>query len=71
VAIEIRVDPDRCAGAMRCVYVAPDMFEIGADGVAVVVDPAALPEAEAVAVATQCPNDAIVVDRDGERIVGG
>jgi ferredoxin len=55
---------------MRCIYLAPAMFEPGADGVAVVVDPAARPEAEAVAVAAECPNDAIVVVRDGKTIVG-
>jgi ferredoxin len=71
VAIEIRVDEGRCASAMRCVYLAPDLFELDRRGVAQVRDPHALPDDEAIAVARQCPNDAIVVVRDGEIVVGG
>ena len=71
MAIDIRVDEGRCASAMRCVYLAPDLFELDERGVARVRDPHALPDDDAIAVAAQCPNDAIVVVRDGQTVVGG
>jgi ferredoxin len=70
MSFEIRVDEGLCMRAMRCTYLAPEMFEINAEGVSYVKDPAALPEDKAIAVAEQCPNVAIVVVRDGETIVG-
>ena len=70
MAFEIRVDEGLCMRAMRCTYLAPAMFEIDERGISYVKDPSALPEDEAIAVAEQCPNVAIVVVRDGETIVG-
>jgi len=69
--LEVEVDPGLCIGAQRCVYLAPDIFEMGEDGFATVkpLSGAELDE-KIIQVARQCPNYAILVRRDGEVIVG-
>ena len=71
MALEVTVDAGLCLGAQRCLYLAPKVFELNAAGQAEVVDPAAIPEADLVRIAEQCPNFAITVSRDGEVFVGG
>lgn len=68
--LEVRVDDGLCLGAQRCVYLAPAVFALNDVGQAEVLDPAALPEEDLIAVARQCPNFAITVIRDGTVIVG-
>lgn len=70
MSLEVSVDPGLCMSAQRCVFLAPTIFALGDDGVAVVLDPATRAEAEVVEVARQCPNFAITVVRDGEVLVG-
>ncbi len=61
----VAVDPERCVGSGTCEFWAPEVFAVGADGVAVVVgDPA--PHADAVAQARDgCPTEAITVGGEG------
>ena len=68
--IEVRVDPGACMGAQRCVYLAPEVFRLGNDGVAEAFDPGAVTEERLVDAARQCPNSAIRVVRDGVVLVG-
>lgn len=68
-AYEVRVDADLCMGARRCVYLRPDVFDVGADGTAYVKDGALLGEA-VVDAARACPNFAIEVRRGQELVVG-
>lgn len=70
MALEVTVDEGLCLGAQRCIYLAPRVFELNAAGQAEVLDPAAVSEADVMAVARQCPNFAITVIRDGEVLVG-
>jgi len=71
MGLEVTVDDGLCLGAQRCAYLAPQVFELNGSGQAEVVDKMALPEAELLEVARQCPNFAITVVRDGEVLVGG
>lgn len=71
MSLEVRVDEGLCLGAQRCVYLAPAAFALNDAGQAEVLDPAALPEDDMIAIAGRCPNVAITVLRDGEVIVGG
>jgi ferredoxin len=71
MALEVEVDPGLCIGAQRCVYLAPEIFEMGEDGFAHVrAGSGADLDEKVIQVARQCPNYAILVRRDGEVIVG-
>lgn len=66
--LEIRIDPEVCMGSGNCQFWAPGVFDLGEDGIAVVVDPAGEPEEKVVLAARGCPTGAITVYRDGEPI---
>ena len=62
--MKITVDRDRCVGSAYCLRIAPATFDVGDDGIAVVLDTdvtgaqaAAAREAEA-----DCPSTAISID---------
>jgi ferredoxin len=62
--MKITVDRDRCVGSAYCLRIAPATFDVGDDGIAVVLDAgvtgaqaAAAREAEA-----DCPSMAIAID---------
>jgi ferredoxin len=62
--MKITVDRDRCVGSAYCLRIAPATFDVGDDGIAVVLDAdvtgaqaAAAREAEA-----DCPSMAISID---------
>ena len=62
--MKITVDPDKCVGSAYCQRIAPATFDLGDDGIAVVLDAdvtgpqaAAAREAEA-----DCPSMAISVE---------
>ena len=61
-AIRIVVDRERCMGSGNCLYWAPGTFDLGDDGVAVVIDPSGK-DADRIAVAAEgCPTRAISLD---------
>jgi len=71
MSLEVEVDPGLCIGAQRCIYLAPDIFEMGEEGFAHVKAAGGdTVEETVIQVARQCPNYAILVRRDGEVIVG-
>jgi ferredoxin len=65
VAIEIVIDRETCMGSGNCSFLAPGVFELGDDGVAVVKDPDGEPEARVVLAAEGCPTQSITVRKDG------
>lgn len=54
----IAVDRERCVGSGTCEMLAPDVFEVGDDGVVAVLRPAAEDDAVLDAV-QQCPTQAL------------
>jgi ferredoxin len=62
-ALNVHVDPRRCEGHGLCIELAPDLFDINDDDLAIVVDE--LPEekhaASLKAAAAACPRQAISV----------
>ena len=64
-ALEIRIDTDRCMGSGNCVFWAPDSFDLGDEGHAVVLDPGASDEERLRIAAEGCPVGAISLWRDG------
>jgi ferredoxin len=68
MALEIRIDRERCMGSGNCLFWAPGAFDLGEDGIAIVLDPSAAPEDRILLAAEGCPTQAISVFRDGEQL---
>lgn len=56
-------------GSGNCSFWAPGVFDLGDDGIAFVVDPAAQPDDKIVLAAQGCPTQAISVLRGDEKLV--
>jgi ferredoxin len=69
--MEIKLDRDRCMGSGNCLFWAPDTFDLGEDGHAVVLDPAATDEDRLRVAAEGCPVGAISLWRNGVAVVLG
>lgn len=62
MSFTVRVDDDLCMGAQRCLYIAPDSFDLNDEGIAVVTDISGMTREQAEKVAFECPNFAIEVE---------
>jgi ferredoxin len=69
MGLEVSVDSGSCMGAGECSFHAPGVFDHDADGIAFVVDINAAPEEKVVQAARCCPNFAITVVKDGDKLV--
>lgn len=69
--IEIRIDTGACMGSGNCLFWAPETFDLGDDGWAVVLDAEATDEDRLMVVAEGCPVGAISLWREGRRIDEG
>ncbi len=59
------VDPERCTGCGLCETICPEVFELGEDGIARVIDPGACDEAGCCEEAAEsCPDEAIILQED-------
>jgi ferredoxin len=65
----ISIDRERCMGSGNCVFHAPDTFDLDESSIAIVRDPAGGSEDAIVRAARGCPTQAIMITRDGERVV--
>lgn len=68
MALEVRVDRARCIGSGVCARVAPGVFDLDDEGVAVVIDPQAGSRSQLFAAAETCPTFAIIVVDNGRRV---
>lgn len=66
--LEIRIDTERCMGSGNCVFWAPDTFDLGDEGHAVVLDPTATDDERLRIAAQGCPVAAISLWRDGTEV---
>jgi len=62
MTIRIVIDRERCVGSGNCLYWAPGTFDLGDDGVSVVVDPEGDDEERIRVAAEGCPTRAITVE---------
>ena len=69
MALEVTVDRAACMQAGECSFHAPGVFGHDDDGIAVVLDPGGEPEEKVLKAARCCPNFAISVVKDGEKLV--
>jgi ferredoxin len=67
--VSVRVERDLCIGSGNCVRLAPGVFELDGEEIAVVLDPARADRATLEGVANRCPAGAIFLDTEaaGER----
>jgi ferredoxin len=56
--VRIEIDRDRCVGSGTCEMLAPDVFEVGDDGMVALLRPAVADDAVQDAV-QQCPTQAL------------
>ena len=68
MALRIEIDREKCMGSGNCSFWAPNTFELGDDGVALVVDPEGDPEDKILLAASGCPTQAIAVWRGEEKL---
>ena len=68
MAIEIRVDREKCMGSGNCSFWAPNTFDLDDDGIAVVTDSDGDGDDKVVLAAQGCPTQAISVWRGGEQL---
>jgi ferredoxin len=64
--IRIAIDRDRCVGSGNCLFWAPGTFDLGDDGLALVIDPGGDDEDRIRVAAEGCPTRAISVE-----VIGG
>ena len=69
MGLEIAIDRKACKSAGQCVFRAPLTFELDETDRARVIDPGGDAEDVVIEAARSCPNFAIRVDKDGERVV--
>lgn len=67
--LRIRIDRTLCVGFGDCITLAPQAFELDADGVAVFLQPESISRAALIAACDECPVDAITVWDDKEEQV--
>ena len=69
--VRLRVDQDECVSTGRCIADAPQVFRFYTDELVEVVpgQESVLDEATAVRIARNCPNRAIVVEREDGSVV--
>ncbi|GAA5146398.1 hypothetical protein GCM10023321_05790 [Pseudonocardia eucalypti] len=64
MSFKIKVDDELCMGAQRCMFLAPEAFDLTEEGIAEVTDAGTLTLEQAEKVAYECPNMAIIVEKD-------
>ncbi len=62
--MNVTIDPARCSGSGNCCYWAPAVFDLGEDGIAVVVGDPTTDEERVREAARHCPTGAITLSGD-------
>jgi ferredoxin len=65
----IRIDRDLCVGFGDCVTEAPELFELGADGIVLFVADDSAQEQRALAACRACPVDALTALDENDRVI--
>ena len=68
MAVEIRIDREKCMGSGNCSFWAPSTFDLDDEGIATVVDPKGDSDEKIILAAQGCPTQSISVWRDGEQL---
>lgn len=66
---KIEIDRELCIGAASCIAVAPDLYELDEENIAVLKEPIDADDALVLESAESCPTRAIILyDEEGEQI---
>lgn len=66
---KVMVDRELCIGAASCVALAPEIFELDSEGIAIITDPDGTVVETMLEAAKSCPTNAIIVeDPDGNQV---
>ena len=66
---KIKVDRELCIGAASCVALAPEIFELDNEGIAIITDPDGTIYESLMEAAKSCPTNAIIVeDSEGNQV---
>jgi ferredoxin len=57
--LKVEVDKNVCIGSSQCEHLAPTVFMLGEDGVAIVLDPSSVDEEMLLLAERSCPSAAI------------
>ena len=57
--VKVTIDPAKCSGSGNCAYWAPEVFDVGDDGIAVVLADPTGHEVRVREAANHCPTNAI------------
>jgi ferredoxin len=68
LSLQILIDRDTCMGSGNCVFWAPGTFDLGDDGISVVLEPAEGEERQMFLAQEGCPTRAISLWRDGVEV---
>ena len=68
MALEIRIDREKCMGSGNCSFWAPNTFDLDDEGKSIVTDPEGDDDEKVVLAAQGCPTQAISVWRDGDQV---
>ncbi len=60
-----KIDPDKCIGDAVCTAICPDVFEMGDDGKAHVINPNGCDLCDCEEAADSCPTEAIILEEEG------
>ncbi|WP_037075963.1 ferredoxin [Pseudonocardia spinosispora] len=63
MSFTVRIDSELCMGAQRCMFLAPEVFDLNDEGIAEVLDTSGLTQERAEKLAYECPNMAIEITR--------
>ena len=67
--MKVRIDRELCIGISNCVAVAPSVFQLDKENIAVVIDPTTVDEKKLYKAAESCPQNAVILeDDDGQQL---
>jgi len=62
--MKVRIDRELCIGISNCVAVAPSVFQLDKENIAVVIDPSTVDEKKLYEAAESCPQNAVILEDD-------
>jgi len=65
MAVEIRIDREKCMGSGNCSFWAPGTFDLDDEGIATITNPEGDSDEKIILAAQGCPTQSISVWRDG------
>ena len=67
--MKVRIDRELCIGISNCVAIAPSVFQLDKENIAVVIDPTTVDEKKLYKAAESCPQNAVILeDDDGQQL---